>query len=81
MSLGLVFLLVINNVIAAIPGVNSVFPYTPEGAMLAILYPGGNNGPEGVELLTMGGGVIVLMLWALIPASLGAAVTLNRDIT
>lgn len=81
MSLGLVFLLVVNNVLAAIPGAKSVFPYTPEGAMIAIVYPGGNNGPEGVELLSTAGGVIVLMLWALIPAALGAAVTLNRDIT
>jgi|SRR5829696_4466063 len=80
-SLGLVFLLVVNNVLAAIPGAKSVFPYTPEGAMLAIVYPGGNNGPEGVDMLTTGGGVVVLMFWALIPAALGAAVTLNRDIT
>jgi hypothetical protein len=80
-SLGLVFLLLINNLLAAIPGVKSAFPYTPEGAMIGIIYPGGNNGPEGVDLLSTGGSVIVLMLWALIPAALGAAVTLNRDIT
>ena len=80
-SLGLVFLVVVNNVLGAIPGAKSAFPYTPEGAMIAIIYPGGNNGPAGVELLSTAGGVIVLMLWALIPAALGAAVTLNRDIT
>ncbi len=80
-SVGLVFLLVINNLLGAIPGVKSAFPYTPEGAMIAIIYPAGNNGPEGVDLLSTVGGVIVLMLWALIPAALGAAVTLNRDIT
>jgi hypothetical protein len=49
--------------------------------MIAIIYPGGNNGPEGVDLLSTAGGVIVLMLWVLIPAALGAAVTMNRDIT
>lgn len=80
-SLGLVYLLVINNLLGAIPGVKSAFPYTPEGAMIAIIYPGGNNGPEGVDLLSTVGGVIVLMLWALIPAAAGAAVTMNRDIT
>ena len=80
-SVGLVFLLVINNVLGAIPGVKYAFPYTPEGAMIAILYPVGNNGPEGVELLSTAGGVVVLALWALIPAALGAAVTLTRDIT
>ena len=81
LSLGLVFLLVVNNVIAAIPGVNAAFPYTPEGAMLAVMYPGGQNGPEGVTLLSVGGGIVVLLLWTLIPATLGAALTLNRDIT
>ena len=80
-SVGLVFLLLINNVIGAIPGVRSAFPYTPEGAMIAILYPVGNNGPEGVDLLSTAGGVIVLLLWALIPAAAGAAISLNRDIT
>jgi ABC-2 type transport system permease protein len=49
MSLGLVFLLVINNVLAAVPGVKFAFPYTPEGAMIAIIYPGGNSGPEGAS--------------------------------
>lgn len=78
---GLVFLLGINNLFAALPGVNAVFPYLPFGAMLAVLYPGGQTGPEGVTMLSMGGGVVVLLLWALIPAALGAALTLNRDIT
>jgi hypothetical protein len=81
LSLGLVFLLVVNNVIAAIPGVNAAFPYTPEGAMLAVMYPGGQNGPEGVTLLSVGGGLVVLWLWSLVPAALGAALTLSRDIT
>ena len=81
LSLGLVFLLVVSNIIAAIPGVNAAFPYLPEGAMIAVLYPGGHNGPDGVTLLSAGGGIIVLLVWTLIPASLGAALTLNRDIT
>ena len=80
-SVGLGFLLVINNLLGAIPGVKSAFPYTPEGAMIAMIYPRGTNGPEGVELLSTVGGVTVLMLWSLIPATLGAAITLNRDIT
>ena len=81
MSLGLVFLLLINNLIGAIPGVWHAFPYTPEGAMLSILYPGSNNGPDGVDQLSTAGGVGVLVLWALIPAALGAAISLKRDIT
>jgi hypothetical protein len=42
-SLGLVFLLVINNLIAAIPRVRAAYPYTPAGAMIAIVYPPGSN--------------------------------------
>ena len=81
-TLGLVFLLVIDNLIGAIPGVRHAFPYTPEGAMLSVLYPpDGDNHPDGVILLSWSGGVAVLLLWAIVPAMLGAAVTLNRDIT
>ncbi|MEP7178516.1 MAG: ABC transporter permease [Pseudonocardiales bacterium] len=81
-TLGLVFLLVIDNLIGAIPGVRAAFPYTPEGAMLSILYPsGGESHPDGVTLLSWPGGITVLLLWALVPAAMGAALTLSRDIT
>jgi len=81
-SLGLVFLLVINNLIAAIPGVRAAFPYTPIGAMISVIYPpGGDSDPEGITLLSRPGGIVVLLLWALVPAVMGAALTLNRDIT
>ncbi len=81
LSLGLVFLLVVNNLLGALPGVKALFAYLPEGAMLSALYQDGTHGPEGVTLLPAAGGVVVLLLWALMPAALGAAVTLNRDIT
>jgi hypothetical protein len=34
-----------------------------------------------VHLLPVWGGVVVLLLWAFIPAVLGAAYSMNRDIT
>ena len=80
-SLGLVFLLVVDNLIAAIPGVRAAFPYTPEGAMISVLYPPGGDSPDGVTLLSWPGGTAVLLLWALVPAAMGAALTLRRDIT
>jgi ABC-type transport system involved in multi-copper enzyme maturation permease subunit len=81
-TLGLVFLLVINNLIAAIPTVRTVYPYTPAGAMIAVVYPpDSNSDPQGITQLSTPGGVIVLLLWALLPAEIGAARTLNRDIT
>lgn len=79
---GIVFLVVLENVLLAIPGVKHAWPYTPEGGTQAILYTQGDNSPvDGVHLLSTGAGVVVLLLWAFIPAIIGAAVTMNRDIT
>jgi hypothetical protein len=80
-SVGVIFLLVINNLLLAIPGVKHVFPYTPVGAVDAIFTVTGTREANGVTLLSGAGGVIVLLLWAFIPAILGAAITMNRDIT
>ena len=79
---GIVFLVVLENVLLAIPGVKHAWPYTPEGGTQAILYTQGDNSPvDGVHLLSTGAGIVVLLLWAFIPAIIGAAVTMNRDIT
>jgi hypothetical protein len=80
-SVGVIFLLVINNVLLAIPGVKHVFPYTPVGAADALFTVTGSRDANGVTLLTGGGAVIVLLLWAFIPALLGAGISMNRDIT
>ncbi|HEY2298845.1 MAG TPA: ABC transporter permease [Jatrophihabitans sp.] len=80
-TVGVIFLLVINNVLLAIPGVRHVFPYTPAGAADALFTVTGSRDANGVTLLTGGGGVVVLLLWAFIPALLGAGITMNRDIT
>jgi ABC-type transport system involved in multi-copper enzyme maturation permease subunit len=78
---GIVFLVLIQNIVLAIPGVKHVWPYTPNGGTQAILYTNGDNTANGVHLLSTGGGVLVLLLWAFVPAILGAAFTMNRDIT
>lgn len=80
-TVGVVFLLVVQNIIIAIPGVKHSFPYTPGGATAAILTMTGERSANGVSLLSATGGVFVLLAWAFIPAVLGAAITLNRDIT
>ena len=80
-SVGVVFLLILNNVLAAIPGVKEVFPYTPGGGLQAIITVTGSRTVNDVTLLSGAGGVVVLLLWAFIPAILGASLTLNRDIT
>lgn len=80
-SVGVIFLLVLNNVLLAIPGVKHVFPYTPAGAADALFTVTGSRDANGITLLSGGGAVIVLLLWAFIPAILGASLTMNRDIT
>jgi hypothetical protein len=47
---------------------------------VSILFNAG-DGPDVVDVLSPLGGVIVLLLWAFIPAVIGASFTMNRDIT
>jgi ABC-type transport system involved in multi-copper enzyme maturation permease subunit len=81
-TVGVIFLLVLENVIVAIPGVKHVYPYLPGAAARAIadVAARGDN-VNGVHLLTVTGGVITLLLWAFVPALVGAAFSMNRDIT
>jgi ABC-2 type transport system permease protein len=78
---GIIFLAIIENVLLAIPVVKHAWPYTPNGGTQAILYTSGQNTVNGVHLLSTGAGVVVLLLWAFIPAIVGAAFSMNRDIT
>lgn len=80
-TLGVIFLLVLQNVLIVIPVVKHAFPFLPGGGMSAILTISGDRTANGVSLLSPTGGVIVLLLWALVPAILGASITLNQDIT
>ncbi|WP_375500843.1 ABC transporter permease [uncultured Jatrophihabitans sp.] len=81
-TVGIVFLVVLQNIFLAIPGVKHVYPYLPGGAAAAIAaVTSDNRSINGVTLLSTAGGVIVLVLWAIIPAVVGASFTLNRDIT
>ena len=80
-SLGVVFLLIINNLLAVIPGVKHVYPYTPGGGVTSIFTVTGDRSNDGVTLLSGYGGVVVLLLWAFVPAIIGASLTMTRDIT
>jgi hypothetical protein len=79
---GIIFLVVLENILVVIPVVKKAWPYTPNGATQAILYTHGKREfDNGVHLLSTSGGVVVLLLWAFVPAIIGAAFTMNRDIT
>jgi ABC-2 type transport system permease protein len=80
-TVGVIFLAVLENIILAIPVIKHAWPYTPSGAVTAIIYTHGDTEANGVHILGTGGGVLVLLLWAFVPAILGAGITMNRDIT
>jgi hypothetical protein len=80
-AVGVIFLLVINNILVIIPGVKYIYPYTPAGAVNAIFTITGSRVVNNVTLTSSLGGVVVLLLWAFIPAFAGASLTMTRDIT
>lgn len=80
-SVGVIFLLVLEGILAVIPKVKVIYPYLPGGAANAILKIDPQNSGLDVGLLSPLAGVGVLLLWAIVPATAGAALTLNRDIT
>jgi hypothetical protein len=79
-TVGVIFLLILQNLLLAIPGVRHAWPYMPAGADAAILN-NQSNAPDVVHILSPLAGVTVLLLWAFVPAIIGASLTMNRDIT
>ena len=79
-SVGIIVLQVVNPLLGAIPKVRAVFPYTPFGGLSALLN-NGDRASDGFTLLPHWGGAVVVAFWAFIPAAIGAAYTMNRDIT
>lgn len=79
-TIGVIFLLILQNLLLAIPGVRAAWPYMPAGATAAIL-SNQSNAPDIVHILSPAVGVVVLLLWSFVPALLGAGITMNRDIT
>ena len=80
-TVGIIWLLILNGVLSIIPGVRVIYPYTPVGAVTAIFTIVGDRSESGYTLLTGLGGVLVLLVWAFVPAILGASLTMTRDIT
>lgn len=80
-SVGVIFLLVLEGILGIIPKVKVIYPYLPGGAANAILEMDPQNSGLDVGLLSPLAGIGVLVLWAIVPAIVGASLTLNRDIT
>ena len=80
-AVGVIFLLVLEGIVAVIPKVDVVYPYLPGGASNAIMETGNGQISDSIHLLSPAAGIVVLLLWAFVPAVLGASITMNRDIT
>lgn len=79
-TVGVITLVLAQTILLAIPGVRQIYPFLPNGASEALLHPHDDFG-NGIHLLPVAGGVVVMLLWAFIPAVIGAGYSLNRDIT
>ena len=82
-SVGVIFLLVVENLFLLIPGVKHIYPYLPGGAITAMTarMVRSERVVNGVHVLPVWGGVVTLLVWALAMAIIGAGFTMNRDIT
>jgi ABC-2 type transport system permease protein len=80
-SVGVIWLLVLNNVLVIIPVVKQIYPYTPGGAVNSIFTITGDRHINHVTLPSAAVGVVVLLVWAFASAIIGAGLTMNRDIT
>ncbi len=81
-SVGLLFLLLIDNLIVAIPGVKVIWPYLPTGLLTAVTTrSSAYRFVNDVHMLPIWAGLIGLVVWGLGTSLLGAGITMNRDIT
>lgn len=81
-SVGLIVLIVLEQLIIIIPGVKYVYPYLPGGLTRALILSSTEDRVlNGVTMLPIWGGAVGLLIWGLGLAVLGAGITMNRDIT
>jgi hypothetical protein len=82
LTVGILLVTIVQAVVIAVPVLRHAAPFMPSGADISLLVTDGDRSlGHGVSVLPPAGGVIVLLLWAFVPALVGAAYTLNRDIT
>ena len=82
-SVGVIFLLILENLFLLIPGVKHIYPFLPGGAINSMTARQAHSERfiNGVHLLPVWGGVVTLLVWAFAMAVIGAGFTMNRDIT
>lgn len=81
-TLGIIFLIVIGNIVLIIPGVKYIYPYLPTGLVNSIVTQASDARTiNDVTLLSAGGAALVLVIWGVGMSLLGAGLSMNRDIT
>ncbi|MGI8881088.1 MAG: hypothetical protein ACR2KJ_11405 [Jatrophihabitans sp.] len=81
-TLGIIFIIVLGNIVLIIPGVKYIYPYLPTGLVNAIATQASDSRTiNDVTLLSAGAAVGILVIWGLGMSLLGAGLSMNRDIT
>ncbi len=81
-TVGVIFIVVVANLILVIPGIKYAYAYLPTGLVNAIVTRSDAERTfNDVTLLAPGTAVIVLLIWGIGMALLGAGITMRRDIT
>lgn len=84
MVTAIIYVVVLEQLLSAIPYVRNAYPFLPGGAAAAIIDTGSRSQhSDGMNytLLTPALGCVVMLVWALGLAVIGASVSMNRDIT
>jgi ABC-type transport system involved in multi-copper enzyme maturation permease subunit len=79
-SVSLVLMTIVSGMIAAIPHVRAIYPYSPGGAAAAITASEADRYQTDPTLLPPAGGIAVLVAWGVALAACGAY-RMNRDIS
>jgi ABC-2 type transport system permease protein len=81
-TVGVIFIVLIANLIIVIPGVKYAYAYLPTGLVNAIITRSDATRTfNDVTLLSPGVASLVLVVWGIGLALLGAGITMRRDIT
>jgi len=81
-SVGVIFIVVFANLILVIPGLKYAYAYLPTGLVNAVVTRSDAERTfNNVTLLAPGTAAVVLVVWGIGLALLGAGITMRRDIT
>ena len=82
-TIGLVYFIVVEGLLSVIPYVRAIYPILPGGAAAAVLDSRSQYGPPDGDyhVFSSAVGFLLLVAWALGLSLVGAAWTMNRDIT